>query len=204
MKMRFQITLITVLFSLSLSAQRFNGGILAGLNACQIDGDNLSGFYKSGLLLGAFVKTDFVEKWGGQLELKYSGKGSSTPYDSPVVGKIRLSYIDMPVLASYEAVKNLKIQAGLSFNYLFSAAYYDCDWFDFFDDDVELPPNRFETAITFGINYTFFKFADINARYSYSLMPIRSAYSTSSYGEGAWFNNVLSFALYFNIGNSNR
>jgi hypothetical protein len=200
MKSRYLITLIAIFLSLAVSAQRFKGGILAGINACQIDGDNLSGYYKTGLLLGTFVNTEFKDKWGAQLELKYSGKGSSTPFDAAYPRKISLRYIDLPVLASFEAIENLKIQAGLSFNYLFGASYYEGTWYDAFSDDNELPPNRFETALTFGVNYRFFRFADINARYSYSLMPVRSQYSTSSWGEGAWFNNVLSFAFYFNIG----
>jgi hypothetical protein len=197
---KLQLIPLTILFfvCIDISAQRFNGGIVAGINASQIDGDNLSGYYKTGLILGAFVNTPFKDKWGGQLELKYSGKGSSTPYDAPYVQKISLQYIDLPVLATYEAVQNLKIQAGISFNFLFNARYYDGTWFDEWDTE----PSKFETSITFGINYRFFKFADINARYSYSLFPVRSQTSTDSWGEGAWFNNVLSFALYFNMGNT--
>jgi len=197
MKIKYFITLIGILIFINTSAQRFNGGVLAGLNASQIDGDHWAGYYKMGLNFGAFVNTDFQEKWGGQLEIKYSAKGSSTPANYPDIMMISLKYVDMPVLATYEAVDKLKIQAGVSFNYLFSAKYYEGDWFD----DWDLEPEKIETSLVFGLNYRLFSKIDLNARYGYSILPIRSKLSTSSWGEGAWFNNVVSFAVYYNIGN---
>lgn len=198
MKTRYILFILLFIGSFSLNAQRFNGGILAGFNAAQIDGDSWSGFYKSGLLLGAFVNTEFTTDFGGQLEIKYSGKGSSTSPKSSNIQKVRLNYIDLPVLVSYKALDALKIEAGVSFNYLYSASHYDGSW----SDEWALEPNKFETALIFGVNYTLFNAFDFNVRYSYSLFPVRSAdYSTSTIEEGAWFNNFISFGMYFNLGN---
>lgn len=196
MRVRYILFSFFMIVSVALNAQRFHGGILAGINASQVDGDSWAGYYKTGLLLGAFVNTDLTQDWGGQLEIKFAGKGAATHPKSPILQKIRLNYIDVPVLAYYKPIEVLKIEGGLSFNYLYNAEYYDGDWMDTWDQE----PNKFETAITFGVNYTFFQNFDINARYSYSLFPVRTKYSGSSLGEGAWFNNVLSFALYFHIG----
>lgn len=193
----FSIVLVTCTV---LNAQRFKGGILGGINASQIDGDTWGGYYKLGLLAGAFVYTDFVDKWGGQLEIKYSSKGSANGFNVPYPVKISLQYIDLPVLATYEAIDNLKIQAGVSFNYLFVAKRYDGSWFD----DWDFEPNSLETSLTFGVNYRFFQRFDMNLRYSYSLLPVRSNAATDDWGHGAWFNNVVSFALYFEIGNKEQ
>jgi hypothetical protein len=182
--------------SLSTQAQRFKGGILAGINASQIDGDTWGGYYKMGPVGGVYVKTDFVDKWGGQLEIKYSSRGSANGFGVAYPLKIRLQYIDLPVLATYEAIENLKIQAGISFNYLFDAQWYDGGWSDSWD----FPPNTLETSLAFGVNYHFFKSFDMNIRYSYSLLPIRAKESTDNWSVGAWFNNVVTFALYFEIG----
>ena len=199
MKTRFALLCLFVLFSLTGNAQRFKGGILAGINASQIDGDTWAGFFKGGLVAGAFVYTDLPDNFGAQLEIKYSAKGSAPHPDSRDAGKkIRLNYIDVPVVGSYEVVDNLKLQAGLSVNYLFKAEYHDGAWFDNWAPGEE--PNQFETALVFGLNYRFFQRFDFNLRYSYSLFPVRSKYTGSSWGEGAWYNQVASFALYFHIG----
>jgi opacity protein-like surface antigen len=194
MKLNIGIFAIAVLFSVSISAQRFHGGLLGGINASQIDGDNWDGYHKAGLNFGAFVNTDLKDKWSAQLEIKYSAKGSSnsSPDDLKMIS---LRYIDIPVLATYQAMDKLKIQAGVSFNYLFSSMLYEGDWYPF-DEKC----NPVESAIAIGINYNLLNNIDVNARYNYSIMPIHSRYSTSSWGDGAWFNNVLSFSVYYNIG----
>ncbi len=196
MKKTCFILFITLATTIVSQAQRFKGGILGGINASQIDGDTWGGYYKIGLVGGAFVYTDFADKWGGQLEIKYSSKGSANGFNVPYPVKISLQYIDLPILATYKAIENLKIQAGVSINYLFVAKRYDGSWFD----DWDFPPNSLETSLTFGINYRFFQTFDMNIRYSYSLLPIRAEVSTDSWGVGAWFNNVVTFALYFEIG----
>lgn len=197
MKIRMLLLTLFVVLTVTLNAQRFKGGILAGLNASQVDGDSWAGYYKTGLLLGAFVNTEFQSDFGGQLEIKFAGKGAANNPKSPIIQKIKLNYIDLPVLATYRPIQPLKLEGGLSFNYLFKAEYYDGDWMDTWDRE----PNKFETSIVFGVNYTFFQNFDINARYSYSLFPVRAYSSSSNFSEGAWFNNVISFALYFHIGN---
>lgn len=198
MKTRFIIAIIILFISTGLNAQRFNGGILVGINTSQIDGDSWAGYNKVGLLTGAFVNTEIAEDWEAQMEIKFAGKGAAPKAKSPDQRKIRLNYIDVPIIAGYKPINALKIEGGVSFNYLFSAEFYDAVWENMFDWYEQ--PNNFEMALTFGVNYTFFQNFDLNVRYNYSLFPVRTNYSGSSLGEGAWFNNVLSFALYFHIG----
>jgi hypothetical protein len=199
MKTRILLSFLFIIFAVAANAQRFKGGVLVGMNASQIDGDTWAGFYKGGLLAGAFVNTELRDKFGAQLEIKYSAKGSAPHKDSPDLRKIRLNYIDVPILGSYEAVENLKLEAGLSLNYLFKAEYYDGAWYDF----GEYGPNPFETALIFGLNYSFFKRFDFNIRWNYSLFSVRNSYSGTNFNEGAWFNHVINFGLYFHIGDNN-
>lgn len=199
MNLKTGIFILLAFLCLSVSAQRFHGGLLGGINASQIDGDSYGGYYKAGLNFGTFVNTTFNDKWGGQLEIKYAGKGSSSSPKSPDIYKIQLGYIDLPVMATYQALEKIQLQAGISFNYLFRAFYYDDDWVDYFQTDYELPPERFETSITFGLSYSVLENINVNMRYNYSIMPIRSRYSTSSWGRGAWYNNVVSFSVYYKL-----
>ena len=41
-------------------AQRFQGGLLGGFNASQVEGDNFKGYNKPGILAGGFVQTDLA------------------------------------------------------------------------------------------------------------------------------------------------
>lgn len=198
--MRKILLALIFLFCLSLTnawTQRFKGGILAGMNASQIDGDTWGGYYKTGLVMGAFVNTDFDNKWGGQLEIKYSSKGSANGFNPVVPLKIRLRYVDIPVLATYRAMENLKVEAGVGFNYLFGVSYYSGEWFDDISEDL----NPIETALNLGVNYKYFDRFDLNLRFSYSLFPIRGNSTTSTWGEGAFYNNVITFGFYFPLGN---
>jgi hypothetical protein len=187
---------LLIILPYTLTAQRFKGGVLLGINACQIDGDDWSGYNKAGLLGGVYVNTQLAGKWKGQFEIKYASKGSASPkyYANPI--KFRLRYIELPVLACYNAYKHLDIQGGLSFGYLFSAARSDAGEYREFDEI----PKRTETALNIGVNYSLLDRVDINVRYSYSLLPIYENYVGASYGNGAWFNNVFMFGFYFKLG----
>jgi hypothetical protein len=202
MKPRNLLILFFLFAAFSVNAQRFNGGVLVGLNASQIDGDSWAGFYKAGLLAGAFVNTELRDDWSAQLEIKYSAKGAAPHKDHPdYPQKVQLNYIDVPVLAAYEAVENLKLEAGLSVNFLFNSRYFNGTWYE--GGELNGEPNSMETSILAGINYRFFYRFDINIRWNYSLFPIRSEYSGSNYGEGALSNHVINFGLYFYIGQRN-
>src|SRR6056297_3793324 len=68
------------------SAQRFQGGILAGFNATQVEGTmingiNINGYHKPGILAGLYVQTDFAPAIFGGMEIKYSQKGARKKID---------------------------------------------------------------------------------------------------------------------------
>jgi len=56
--------------------QNFEGGVLLGLTASQIDGDNYRGYNKVGLQGGGWVRRMFTYTVGGQMELRYVQKGA--------------------------------------------------------------------------------------------------------------------------------
>lgn len=194
--MKKLILLLVVVMPVSLYAQRFHGGLMGGFNVSQIDGDDLYGFNKAGLVGGAFVYTDFNEKWGAIMEIRYSAKGSATPKDDLRNIKIRLQYIEIPLVAKYEIVKKLDIEAGVSFGYLFNAARDDGYGYIKFEN-LE---NRTDLSICAGLSYLVFDKVDIGIRYSYSMFPIAGRYAGANYDTGALFNNVITFGFYFIFG----
>ena len=55
MKKKFAILLCCGFLTISIQAQNFGGGIILGLSASQVGGDDLGGFNKAGLLAGVFA-----------------------------------------------------------------------------------------------------------------------------------------------------
>ena len=194
--MKKLILLLAIALPLSVYAQRFQGGIMAGFNVSQIDGDGLSGYNKAGLVGGAYVMTDFTERWGAQMEIRYSAKGSATPKDDIRNIRIRLQYIEIPLVAKFEIVDNFDLEAGLSFGYLFNASRDDGYGYVKYD---EIDGNT-DLAICVGLGYSFFERLTVNIRYSYSIFPLYANYTGATYESGAYFNNVITFGFYIRIG----
>lgn len=188
--------LVLTFLSLTITkAQTFNGGLVLGMNATQIDGDNLAGYNNAGLVAGVYVFTEFSRNWRGLMEIKYSGKGAGTKKDNPNILKIRLNYVDVPFVASYTPVENLWLEMGLSANYYFKGRIYQDGW-----NDLDEEPNPFDLMWLAGINYQLLLNMSIGARYSYSLMPVAGENSlTTPWWVTPWHNDVVTFSLYFNI-----
>jgi hypothetical protein len=194
--MKQAFCILILLIPLSVFSQRFSGGVVAGFNASQIDGDTFYGYNKAGLMGGAFVFTDFTDKWKGQMEIRYSAKGSATPKDYVDQVKFRLRYIEIPLIVEYKLFKKVQLQAGASIGYLFYAGENTGTGYEKFTD--ELKPT--ETAICAGLNTSFLDPVNFNIRYSYSLFPVFEKYTLQTYSTGAWYNNVITFGIYYRIG----
>ena len=194
--MKKLILLLVFVLPVGVNAQRFQGGIMSGFNVSQIDGDGWSGFNKAGFVGGAYVFTDFTEKWGALMEIRYSSKGSATSKDNVQNIKIRLQYIEIPLVAKFEIIDNLDIQAGFSVGYLFNAARNDGYGYVKYDEK----DGSVELALCVGLNYSFFNRFDVSIRYSYSVFPLSASYTGATYETGAYFNNVITFGFYFKIG----
>ena len=146
-----------------LSAQRFNGGVLLGLSASQVDGDTYAGFDKVGLQGGVFVNTKFNNAWGAQMELKYNAKGArkETTESNPETYSLTLHYIDIPLMVNYTIQKKFIIDAGLVPGYLFSKKGEE-NGIDFVDEEISAFKN-FDLSWLIGFNYKIsekFKFFD--------------------------------------------
>src|SRR5665811_2045188 len=93
------IPALFILFINVVSAQRFEGGLLAGFNASQVEGDTYKGYNKPGILAGLYVETDVAPAVFIAMEIKYSQKGArnKVTIKNPEKYIMRLGYIDVPV-----------------------------------------------------------------------------------------------------------
>jgi hypothetical protein len=194
--MKRSIILCLLAISTLVSAQRFEGGVLLGMNVSQIHGDSQGGYRKAGLAAGTFVKTSFRESWGGLLELRYTGKGSSLiTEDGNFV--LRLQYIEIPILMTYTYFKKIQPQIGVSLGYLFRQTQKESGIITPIDEYNEL-----EIAGCGGIDYEITSYLSVNIRYSISMIPIWQLYpgATSVRTMEAAYNDVITFAFYYQIG----
>jgi len=176
---------------LPLSAQRFEGGLLAGITASQVDGDSYSGYNKIGLQGGVFVSTAFKKNFGAQMEIRYAGRGAQkiTTTDDTEVYKLALHYIDLPLMATYTLKKKVVFDLGIVPGYLFAKRGED--------NDGRIPKEflvdfkKIDIAWLAGVNYKITDKLKANLRYSYSLRSINDFKDTFAYY--SWIGNLLGY-----------
>lgn len=119
-----QLFLITALCFLAFhpeaDAQRFKGGLVAGINLSQLDGDRLAGFNHIGVNAGGRVAAILSDRWQLSMELLFSQQGSKrTLNDDPgaVFEKIDLNMVEVPVMINFLEWK-FHVSAGVSYGRL--------------------------------------------------------------------------------------
>ena len=205
---KFAIVLFCGFLTFSIQAQNFGGGVILGLSTSQVGGDNLGGFNKAGLLVGAFANTSISELLSFQMEMTYIQKGSDNPKmndtDHPNYLKedIAFSYIEIPLLLQYHQSNKLKIEGGLLSAYLIDGYYNDLN--GKLPIYTVNPFIKYDFGLLLGIDYTFSNKLSLNTRLSNSILPI----GTEDYDYPNWwkwtnrkgkYNSVLSFALHYNF-----
>jgi hypothetical protein len=178
-----------------VSAQVFNAGISGGINVSQVEGDGFKGYDKAGGNFGIFVNKGLQQSLRAQLEIKYSSKGSQLPttIENPKYYKIELHYIEFPILVKY-SLSRFEPEAGLSGGYLFHSTEKD----EFGQIPNSRPFKKTELAALAGISWFISERLSLNARISYSVLPVREHAGGGTYrfnfGQN---NNVISFKLQY-------
>ena len=187
-------------------AQNFGGGIILGVSSSQVGGDNLGGFDKAGLLIGAFTNKLISESISLQLEMNFIMKGSNNAEMSNTQHKdfaredISLSYLELPLLVKYHQSSLLDIEAGMLFAYLIKGYYNDLNG--------RIPYNntnpfiKYDIGALLGLSYKYSKKINFNTRISNSILPIGEEDYTGNKGNPyrkGKYNSVLSFAIHYNI-----
>jgi hypothetical protein len=191
------VTIGLFCFINGVNSQIFKGGVLLGVNGCQVDGDGQSGYDKFGLMGGAFIYTPLSRNLDLQFEIEYMGKGAQAvnndEYGTQTEFTISLNYIELPVIVRLNTIKNFSFEAGLGFGYLFSSSqtlsyYLNTNTFTF---------NTFELSGILGIGYKINDSFSILARYSYSFTEIAHTYTNPNdlFLASGLYNNLFSIAL---------
>jgi len=197
-----------ILFLLGTSSmisysQRFEGGLLGGLNATQVDGDSYSGYHKAGMVLGGYAQANFSRVIFATMELKFAQKGSrnvdSLATDGQIKYIMKLNYAEMPVYLGIRTGEKISLLAGVSFGYLISGAEYN-DYGKFPPEDQH-PFNAFDLEAMLGFRFKFTDRLSVDIRGQYSMIPIRQAIPGYNlyYWKDNQFNNVLNTTVIYRL-----
>jgi len=194
---KFAILLFCGFLTLSIQAQNFGGGLIAGASTSQVAGDNLAGFNKIGWVAGAYTNLKIKENLQVQLEIIYIEKGSRNPnLHKNIIQEITLSYVEVPISINLQQKENLGIELGILPAFIMSSKMND------YFSEIEINPSfeKYDFGIFAGINYHLSKKIILNSRISNSIIPIRPHVSgaTNGWNKGQ-YNTVLSFALHYNF-----
>jgi len=183
-------------------SQRFEGGILAGLNASQVDGDSYSGYNKPGIVAGAYVINNFSPAIFSGMEIKFAQKGSRKNPNFKIGDQVkyimRLNYIDMPVYLGVHTSETTSIIGGMSVGYLFSATEYD-NYGEFQEEDKR-PFKTFDVQGMIGFRFQMTDRLAIDLRGAYSLLPIREQPGeVHYYWLDSQFSNLISTTILYRL-----
>jgi len=195
--------LLPILFLLAVNigfAQRFDGGVLAGFNASQVEGDTYKGYHKPGVVAGFYVETDIAPAIFAAMEIKYSQKGARKKVTSKDPEKyiMRLNYIDLPIYMAFRTSNNSAVIAGLSTGFLLSAV--EKDEYGEFPPEDQNEFNTIDLEPLIGFQFDFMDNIKADLRFSMSVLPIRGKpVNTNYYWQNNQFNNVITLSLYYQI-----
>lgn len=213
-----KITLLIVVLGLALvktnaqsyykeDERTFYGGLSAGAVFSQLDGDNFAGYHKVGLTGGAIVYAQVARRIAPSLELLYTQKGAISNTEKNAVNvrvndyKLKLNYMEVPVLLNYFDKRKSHFGAGFSYSQLISAqettrttpalpATVNLDHYPFRKYDINAI-----ASVNLHLKKGFF----LNIRYQYSLVSVREKWypDLGRTSAGGQYNNFWAFRFMY-------
>lgn len=189
------------------------GGVVLGINASQVDGDDYAGYTKVGLNGGFYGQIPLSEKFFVATEILYSQQGarSHVRYGLPLEFLSRYDYAVVPVLLHFQEKPAFNLGAGFAYarlvrqqrfaNQLEQPAASICSGKP---DIVIISPEyiclkRQNLLVVAEGNYLFTAQFQLNVRFSYSLHPM-GYYGSSNFVNRGMYHNLLSIRLRYVFG----
>ncbi|MBO4654341.1 MAG: PorT family protein [Bacteroidales bacterium] len=200
--MKKLVLMITCCLLLASSyGQRFIGSLIFGGNVSQVEGDDVRGYKKPGVVGGASVMIALDKKmqWFATVELLYSQKGSrsagtrafDTTNYAPAMFldvnreegfhqsakykcRLNLDYVEVPVLFHYEDWHSgCAIGLGFAWGRLVRAQ----EWYNGFKRTTNINSGTYRTSdwsVVADLKFMIYKGLKLEFRFQYSLRPIRN------------------------------
>lgn len=191
--------------------EELQGGLVAGANFSQVDGDGYKGYDQFGFTGGGILYLPFGNDVGLpfdatialSLEVLYEQKGAhgnGAIYNSNVTGQnIRLHYAEVPVQINlFRGTRKSNFGMGLALGFLgYSEETIEED------NSISLKPgypfHKFDLSYVLTANIHIFNGLFVSPRFEYSLLSVRNNNSRFG-GRDQQFNNTVSVRLMYLIG----
>jgi hypothetical protein len=175
---------LATIFSFSLAnAQRTNFGVKLGFNSSTVEvTDGADYDAKSGIHIGGLAHIHISDHFAVQPELVFSCLGGEVD-DS----KLKLNYINVPVLAQYMFSNGFRLQTGPQLGFLVSSELKFGD----VEVDIDDAYNSIDFGWTLGAGYVFSSGIGIDARYNIGLSDITDASNSEAK------NRVFQLGLFY-------
>ena len=183
MKKIFCVPVFIILSLFGVYAQETHFGLKAGVNIASVDISNGANFAsKAGLHLGGLAHIHITQHFALQPELVYSMQGGKDGNE-----KLKLNYINIPVLAQYMTHERLRLQTGPQLGFLTSAK----SKIDEVETDVKKDLSSIDFSWVFGVGYLFPSGFGVDARYNLGIGNISDDNSFEAR------NRVFQFGLFY-------
>lgn len=215
------IIIISLMLALPAYSQRFIGGVIAGGNLTQVDGDWVYGYRKVGVNAGASVMLALNQKqtWFATIELLYTQKGAhkknladsmlnvplnideSYAYNKKIKYRLQLDYVEIPLVFHYEDYHTgCALGVGVSWGRIVRAIEIE--------NGYKLTTNinsgtysKSDWSLLADIKFPLYKGLKLNFRFQYSFISIRKRdyfYKNGEVEKGrTQYNNTLTLRLIY-------
>jgi len=164
------------------SAQNVKFGVKGGVNFANLGGD-ADGSSFTGFNVGSLAEIKLLDKFAIQPEILYSLQGSDFS-ENGFDDKLKISYLNIPVMAKYYVIKKLSVEAGPQIGFLLSAKE---DGEDVKDDFKSL-----DFGFNFGVGYDITESFFAGVRYNLGLLNIADNVNGDNFKTN---NNVFSISV---------
>jgi len=159
MKKLLIVLLITSYGFNTASAQDIQIGAKAGLNLATLQPDLPDPATRTSLHLGGMAEIPINDALSFQPELLYSVQGVKDESDDDEI--VKLSYLNIPLMAKYYLMEGLSVEAGLQIGLLLSAELED----DGESDDIKDALKSTDFGVAFGAGYKLENGVNFGLRY---------------------------------------
>ncbi len=184
----------------------FTAGLVVGANFAQVDGDAYAGYHKVGLNAGGIVYVRIADNLAASMEILFSQKGAKA--NGPQVSgaatlitdmRIDLNYAEVPLMLNLFDKRRSHFGAGFSYSRLISAKEVI--------ETTPLDPNlanieqyafkKSDYNFLLGGNLHLWKGLFLNARFQYSLIPVRTNIPPGYGRRNEQYNNMWTVRLMY-------
>ena len=209
MKKLLLMTAVAVFGFSNINAQEVKFGAKAGVNFATLGGDVEDADGITSFHVGAVAEISISEKFSVQPELLYSAQGADNEdsysefgYSISEKTKIKLDYLNIPIMAKYYVAEGFSIEAGPQIGILLSAngeyeykeSYEGETFTDSDDEDIKDNFKGIDFGFNVGVGYKMDSGLNFSARYNLGLANIND---TEDSDDWTINNNVLQLSLGF-------